>query len=126
MSSPSIEELRTQAHSTAFQIRVAAVLWIMAMMIIMIAAITWLTLAVMTGDLFTNSKAVRDVASEGLLSQVGSIEAVKLWVLPFAFVGVATFLLGFGLAFANILRNIRLRGDTMAAVLPAVKQSKST
>ena len=69
-------------------------------------------LAVMTGDYFTNSKAARDAAEagSGILSQQGSVEAVKGWVAPFAFVGLATFIAGFGFAFANILRNIRLRG----------------
>ncbi|MCH8206891.1 MAG: hypothetical protein IH956_07795, partial [Chloroflexi bacterium] len=91
---------------------------------------TWLVLAVMTGDYFTNSKAVRDAAdaagpNAGILSQLGSIEAVKTWVLPFAFVGLATFLLGFGFAFANILANVRLRGSTLAAVLPELKRRKT-
>ena len=54
------------------------------------------------------------------------IAAVGGWVLPFAFLGLATFLLGFGFAFANILRNVRLRGATMAAVLPVAKQRRES
>ena len=124
------EELRAQARTTAPFIKIAGGLWVLAFMIIMIAAVTWLVLAVMTGDYFTNSKAVRDAAdaagaNAGILSQQGSIEAVKDWVLPFAFVGLATFLLGFGFAFANILKNVRLRGNTMAAVLPELKRRKA-
>ena len=53
-----------------------------------------------------------------------SKEALKDWVLPFAFLGLASYLLGFGFAFGNILRNVTLRGATMAAVLPAVKEGK--
>ena len=81
----------------------------------------------MAGDYYANSKAVRDAAGagSGILSQVGSIEAVKDWVQPLAFLGVGTFLLGFGVAFADILRNVRLRGNTMAAVLPTLKQRKN-
>ena len=126
MSIPSDSELRAQARTSAPHIKIAAGLWVVAMMAVMIAAVTWLVLAVMTGDYFTNSKAVRDAAEvgSGLLSQQGSIEAVKAWVLPLAFVGVATFLLGFGFAFANILRNIRLQGNTMAAALPALKKAR--
>ena len=95
-------------------------------MIIMVAAIAWITLAAMTGDFFSNSKAIRDAAEagSGLLSQQGSIEAVKDWVLPFAFLGFATFIAGFGFAFVNILGNVRLRGNTMAAALPALKQRR--
>ena len=121
------EELRAQARSSAPYIKIAGGLWVVALMIVMAAAIIWIVLAVMAGDYYANSKAVRDAAGagSGILSQVGNIEAVKVWVLPFAFLGVGTFLLGFGSAFANILRNVRLRGNTMAAVLPVLKQRKS-
>jgi hypothetical protein len=122
----SSEQLRLQARTSAPHIKIAGGLWAVALMIVMAAAVTWVVLAVMTGDYFTNSKAVRDAAEagSGVLSQQGSIEAVKDWVLPFAFVGLATFLLGFGFAFANILRNVRLRGETMARVLPALEHGK--
>ncbi len=45
--------------------------------------------------------------------------------LPFSFLGLATFLLGFGFAFANILKNVRLRGNTMASALPELKGRKA-
>ena len=88
-----------------------------------VAAIIWVVLAVMASDYYTSSKAVRDAAEagSGILSQQGSIEAVKDWVLPFAFLGLATYLLGFVFAFGNILKNVRLRAGTMAAALPAIK-----
>ena len=94
-------------------------------MIIMIAAATWIELAVMAGDFVTNAKAVRDADQAGILSQQGSIAAVKAWGLPLTFVGLATFIAGFGFAFANILSNIRLRANTMAAALPALKERRS-
>ena len=120
-------ELRNQAHTSAPYIRIAGVMWGGAAVIVMVAAVTWLVLAVMAGDYYVNSKAVRDAAEagSGVLSQQGSIEAVKDWVLPFVFLGLATYLLGFGFAFSNILRNVRLRGNTMAAVLPAIKEGKA-
>ena len=121
----SNEELRSQAQTSSSYIKIAGVLWFMAFMIIMVAAIAWIVLAVMAGDYFTNSKAVRDADEAGILSQLGSIEALKDWVLPFAFVGLATFIAGFGFAFANILQNVRLRGNTMAAALPELKQRKA-
>ena len=123
----SSEELRAQAQTASSQIMIAGALWLVAFMIIMIAAVTWIVLAVMAGDYFTNSKAVRDAAEagSGIFSQLGSIEAVEAWVLPLAFVGLATFIAGFGFAFANILSNIRLRANTMAAALPALKERKA-
>lgn len=122
----SNEELRAQAQTTSPYIKIAGGLWFAAFMIVMVAAIVWITLAVMTGDFFSNSKAVRDAAEagSGILSQQGSIEAVKDWVLPFAFLGFATFIAGFGFAFVNILQNVRLRANTMAAVLPVLKQRR--
>ena len=122
----SNEELRAQARTTSPYIKVAGGLWFAAFMIIMVAAVAWITLAVMTGDFFSNSKAIRDAAEagSGILSQQGSIEAIQGWVLPFAFLGFATFIAGFGFAFVNILQNVRLRGNTMAAVLPALKQRR--
>ena len=122
----SNEELRAQAQSTSPYIKIAGGLWFAAFMIVMVAAVAWITLAVMTGDFFSNSKAIRDAteAGSGILSQQGSIEAVKDWVLPFAFLGFATFIAGFGFAFVNILQNVRLRANTMAAALPALKQRR--
>ncbi len=121
----SSEELRAQAQTASSQIMIAGALWMVAFMIIMIAAVTWIVLAVMAGDFFTNAKAVRDADEAGILSQQGSIAAVKAWVLPLAFVGLATFIAGFGFAFANILQYIRLRANTMAAALPALKERKA-
>ena len=123
----SNEELRAQANRSSPYIKIAGGLWVTAAMIIMISAVVWVALAISAGDYFANSKAVRDAAEagSGLLSQQGSIEAFKDWVLPFAFLGLATFMLGFGLAFADILKNVRLRGDTMAAALPLIKQQRN-
>jgi hypothetical protein len=56
--------------------------------------------------------------------QQGIIEAVKERVLPFAFLGLATFLLRFSFAFANILKNVGLHGDKMAAALPLIKKQQ--
>ncbi len=126
-SIPSNEELRAQASTSSSIIKVAGVMWFAAFMIVMIASIAFLVAAGTAGDYYANSKAVRDAAEAGssVLSQLGSIAAVTDWALPFAFVGVATFIAGFGFAFVNILRNVRLRGNTMAAALPELKARKS-
>ncbi len=118
---PSREEMISQAEKSSPMVVIAMMLWLMAFMIIMIISIAFITLAVIAGDYYANTKAVRDADAGGILSQLGSIEAVKGWALPLAFVGLAMFVAGFGFAFANILQNVRLRGNTMAAALPELK-----
>ena len=126
-SIPSNEELRAQASTSSSVIKAAGVLWFAAFMIVMVASIAFIAAASTAGDYYANSKAVRDAAEAGsaVLSQVGSVAAVTDWALPFAFLGVATFIAGFGFAFVNILRNVRLRGNTMAALLPELRARKS-
>ena len=121
------EELKIQSHRTAPQIKIAGGIWVVGLMIIMVASVLWLVLAVISGDYYSSSKAVRDAAESGsgLLSQLATIQGIKGWLLPFSFLGVATFLLGFGFAFSNILQNVRLRGNTMAAALPELKARKT-
>ena len=46
--------------------------------------------------------------------------------MPLEVLGLSRFLLGFGFAFANILQNVPLRGNTMVAVLPEMKTRKNT
>ena len=124
----SNEELRAQARITAPQIKIAMGIWVAGMMIIAAVTIIWVVLAVVANDYYSNSKAVRDAAEagSGVLSQLSSIQATKAWLLPLEILGIATFLFGFRFAFANILANVRLRGGTMAAVLPALKERKSS
>ena len=123
----SNEELRAQARQSAPQIKIAAGIWIVGMMIIGAITIIWVILAVVASDYYSNSKAVRDAAEagSGVLTQLSNIQATKAWLMPLEILGIASFLSGFGFAFANILSNIRLRGNTMAAVLPALKERKT-
>ena len=124
----SNEELRAQARQSAPQIKIAAGIWIGGMMIIAAITVIWVVLALVAGDYYSNSKAVRDAAETGsaVLSQLSNIQATKAWLLPLEILGIASFLMGFGFAFANILQNIRLRGNTLAAVLPALKERKTS
>ncbi len=124
----SNEELRSQARQSAPQIKIAAASWIGGMMIIVAITVIWIVLAALAGDYYSNSKAVRDAAEAGspVLSQLSNIQATKAWLLPLEILGIASFLMGFGFAFANILQNIRLRGNTLAAVLPALKERKTS
>ncbi len=124
----SNDELRAQARTSAPQIKIAAGIWVVGMMIIAAVTIIWVVLAVVANDYYSNSKVVRDAAEagSGVLSQLSSIQATKAWLLPLEILGIATFLFGFGFAFANILANIRLRRSTMAAVLPELKERKTS
>lgn len=122
------EKLRAQAQRTSPHIKFAGALWVLGMMTIMAVAATWVVISlVWVSDYYSYSKAVRDAAAagSGTLSTLASIQTTKAWLLPLQVLGLSTLLLGFGFAFANILQNVRLRANTMAAVLPALKERKS-
>ncbi len=127
MTTPTSAELRSQAAHPSALIKVAGAFWLSAFMIVMVAAIVWIVVAATAGDYYSSSKAVRDaaIAGSGLLSQLGGVEATKDWLLPFAILGFAMFIAGFGFAFVNILKNVRLRGNTMAATLPELLARKN-
>ena len=59
----SNEELEAQACQSAPQIRIAAGIWIVGMMIIVAITVIWVVLAVWADDYYSNSKAVRDAAA---------------------------------------------------------------
>ena len=54
------EELRLQAKKTAPQIKIAGGIWAAGWLVIMTASVLWVVLAVLAGDYYSNSKAVRD------------------------------------------------------------------
>ena len=101
----------------------------MAMMTVLLPAITCLVISVVwTNDYYPFGKGARDGAEAGsvLLANLASIQTTKAWMMPLEILGLSTFLLGFGFAFANIPQNIRLRGNTMADVLPGLKARKNS
>lgn len=53
----------------------------------------------------------------GLLADLGTINAVKLWLEPFKFVGMALLLMGIGLALATIVRVLRWQSARLWDVL---------
>lgn len=126
MTTPTVEQMRAQASHTSPLIKIAGASWLTALMIVMIAAVTFIVLATIGGDYYANSKAARDAAESGsgILSQLGSLQTVTNWATPLIFLGFATFIAGFGFAFVNILSNVRLRANTMAATLPELKARK--
>ncbi len=109
----------------------ASKMWIpfigMGFMIGVASLIIGIFVSVSAADWFSFSKVTREAAGTGsqLATQKAFIESTKAWLLPLSFLGMATFLTGFGFAFANILKNVRLRGNTMAAALPELKGRKA-
>ena len=77
----STDGYKAQAQKSSPFIKIAGVMWLAAFMIVMASAIGWLVLAVMAGDYYSSSEAARD-AAEGsvLLADLGTINAVKLWL----------------------------------------------
>lgn len=123
----SNEELTEQDSQTSPQIKVAAGLWFLGVVIIAAVTVTWVVLAVLVGDYYSNTKAVRDSAAAGsaLISDLQNIEATKAWLMPLPILGVSTFLLGFGFAFASIMKNTWLQGSAVAAVFPALQERET-
>ena len=122
------QELKAQSQTSSPHIKIAGGLWFMAMMTVLVAAIAWLVISVVwTNDYYPFSKGARDGAEAGsvLLANLASIQTNKAWVMPLEVLGLSTFLLGFGFAFANILQNFRHRGNTMADGLPELKARKN-
>ena len=122
------QELKAQSQTSSPHIKIAGGLSFKAMMTVLVATIAWLVISVVwTYDYYAFSKGARDGAEAGsvLLANLASIQTTKAWMMPLEVLGLSTFLLGYGIAFANILQNVRLRGNTMAAVLPELKARKN-
>ena len=122
------QELKAQSQTSSPHIKIAGGLWFMAMMTVLVAAIAWLVISVVwTNDYYAFSKGARDGAEAGsvLLANLASIQTTKARVMRLEVLGLSTFLLGLGFVFANILQKVRLRGNTMAAVLPELKARKN-
>jgi hypothetical protein len=120
----NVDEIRRELGLKGiFPLRLGAVIVVSGLMMVMIALVVEIALASTVGDYYSFSKATRDAAPAGgeLLRDLGVIGAVNTWVLPFKFLGLATLIASFGLIFSVILRSVRLRAATMAAVLPAIK-----
>lgn len=120
----TLQEISQRARGAHGGERLATALILAGMMIEMIAFIIGIALGASYGDYFSNSKAVRDAASPtnnpGILSQLGTVQAVEAWLVPFKFLGLAMFFAGIAAALATIIKNLRLRGEAFAASLPVI------
>ncbi len=99
-----------------------AMLFPMFMMMGMMILIASLVIAVVTAflayDYWNHSIATQLNPSEsGLLADLGTINAIKLWLAPFKFVGMALLFSGIGLALATIVQVLRLQSRRLLDLL---------
>ena len=119
------EDLQRRVQTGTNLPRLVYALILAGLMTEMTVLVIGIALGISTGDYYTNTKAVRDAAipggdGSGILSQIGTISAVQVWLQPLKFVGVALFFTGIGVALWTIVGSVQLRGEAMRVALPAV------
>ena len=124
----TLRDISRRAQGQHTGVRFVAVLLIAGVMIEMVALITGLALGVSIGDYFSATKATRDAATSGsgLLSQIGTISAVKAWIAPLQILGVATLFAAIAVSLAVIIENLQLRAEAFAAALPVLINGGNT
>ena len=116
----TLNEISRRAQGQHAGVKIVVVLLIAGVMIEMFALVAGIALGVSLGDYFSETKATRDAAESGsgLLSQIGTISAVKAWLEPLKFLGFAMLFAGIAASLAVIIKNLQLRGEAFAAALP--------
>ena len=90
----------------------------MGTMVLMVALVIGIVLATLTYDYWNHSIATQLNPDTGaLLADLGTINAIKLWLEPFKFVGIALLLTGIGLALATIVRVLRWQANRLWELL---------
>ena len=90
----------------------------MGMMILIASLIIAIATATLTYDYWNHSIADQlNPSTGGLLADLGTINAIKLWLEPFKFVGMAFLFTGIGLALATIVRVLRWQSSRLWEVL---------
>ncbi len=105
-----------------YQLKVFPVLTILGWILIALALIIGLVVLTPTAVNYfgANSKEARDAAEAGsqLLSQIGILASIPLWLEPLTFLGVAFFICGIALEFSVIPKLVEMRGGAMAQAFP--------
>lgn len=113
-----------QSAKTPYQLKVFPILTIPGWILIMLALIIGLIVLTPTAVNYfgANSKEVRDAAEAGsqLLSQIGILASIPLWLEPLTFLGVVFFICGIALEFSVIPSLVKMRGDAMAKAFPLI------
>ena len=90
----------------------------MGMMVLMAALVVGIFLAIKTYGYWDHSIANElNPSTVALLADLGTINAIKLWLEPLKFVGMALLLTGIGLALATIVRVLRWQANRLWEVL---------
>ena len=90
----------------------------MGMMLLIASVVIGIVLSTLTYDYWNHSIATQLNPSTGeLLADLGTINAVTLWLAPFKFVGLAFLLTGIGLVLATIVRVLRWQSNRLWQIL---------
>ncbi len=90
------------------------------MMILIAAVVVAIPTSALAYDFWNHAiKTELDAAAEGsaLLANLGTITAIKFWLEPFKFVGLAFLFTGIGLALATIVRVLRWQTNRLWDIL---------
>ena len=86
----------------------------MGMMILVVSLIVGIVTATLAYGYWTHSIATQlNSSTTGLLADLGTINAVKLWLEPLKFVGMAFLFTGIGLALATIVEVLRWQSSRL-------------
>jgi hypothetical protein len=100
--------------------KVFPMVMMMGMMVLMIAVVVGIIDGFLTYDYWNHSVATElnpAAAGSSLLSDLGTISTIKLWLEPLKFVGIAMLLSGIGLALATIVPVLRWQASRLWEVL---------
>ena len=106
--------------------QVFPMLMMMGMMMLIAAFGVSIWLATVAADYWNHSIATELNTAQGgseLLRQLGLINAVKAWLVPFKFFGMAVLFSGIALALVTIVKALQLQTQRMAEIVTSVKSN---
>ncbi len=96
--------------------KIFPMLMMMGLMILIASLVIGIVNAAIAYDYWNHSIATQlnpAEAGSGLLADLGTINAINLWLAPFKFVGMALLFAGIGLALATIIRVLRWQSERL-------------
>jgi len=100
--------------------KIFPMLMMAGMMILIVSIVVAIVTSTLAYDYWNHAiKTQLDAAAtgSGLLSDLGTINAIMLWVTPFKFVGLAFLFAGIGMALATIIRVLRWQTNRLWEIL---------
>jgi len=118
----TLQEISRRTHGQHSGVKSVVVLLLAGVMIELVALVVGLALGGSIGDYFSETKATRDAATagSGLLSQIGTVNAVNAWLEPLKFLGFATLFAAIAVSLAVVIKILQLRAEAFAAALPVL------